>query len=291
VPKLRSRFTARWAATLLALLFTTFAQAQRLGPPFPSPQHAPYPGGIAVVNLGEAGSPVSEVRFDGKRVMTLRVPDGLFAVVGLSLDTKPGMHNLQVAAANNGTQVNFATAFEVKPKSYPAQHLTINPRFLQPSKADQARIERETPIIVEAREHWRDAVPASLTLQAPASGRQSSNFGLRRVLNGEERASHAGLDVAVPTGTPVHPAAAGQVINTGNYFYSGNTVFVDHGQGLSTVYMHLSRIDVKVGDTVTPHAVLGAVGATGLVTGPHLHWGVLLNGTYVDPSLFMNRAH
>ena len=107
------------------------------------------------------------------------------------------------------------------------------------------------------------------------------------MLNGQERAPHGGLDVAVPTGTPVRAAAAGRVINTGGYFYAGNTVFVDHGQGFITVYLHLSRIDVREGDRVERGAMLGAVGATGLVTGPHLHWGVLLNGVYVDPELFL----
>ena len=121
----------------------------------------------------------------------------------------------------------------------------------------------------------------------PVAG--SRSFGLRRVLNGEPHAPHAGLDVAVPSGTPVRAAAAGTVINTGHYFYAGNSVFVDHGQGLITIYLHLSHIDVKAGDTVERGANLGAVGATGLVTGPHLHWGVLLNGDYVDPGLFLKR--
>lgn len=252
--------------------------------------HAPYPGGIAVVKLGEADSPVAEVRFNDKRVLTLRTSDAVLAIVGLPLDIKPGQHNLQVRADNQGVQVHFATTFEVKPKAYPAQYLQISPRFLQPSKADQERIERETPIIIQARDHWSDAPPASLALQQPAQGRLSSNFGLRRVLNGQERAPHAGLDVAVPTGTPILAAAPGRVINTGDYFYAGKSVFLDHGQGFITVYLHMSRIDVKEGDRVEAGNTLGAVGATGLVTGPHLHWGVLLNGTYVDPSLFLKPA-
>lgn len=258
-------------------------------PPFPSPRHAPYPGGIAIVKLGEADSPVAEVLFNDKRVLTLRVADGFYAVVGIPLDAQPGMHNLQVRAANNGAQVNFTTAFEVKPKAYPTQHLQISPRFLQPSKADQERIAREVPIIIAAREHWSDAPPASFSLQQPSLGRLSSNFGLRRVLNGKDSAPHAGLDVAVPTGTPVRAAAAGRVVHTGDFFYAGKTVFLDHGQGFITVYLHLSRIDAKAGDGVEAGALLGAVGATGLVTGPHLHWGVLLNGTYVDPALFLSR--
>jgi murein DD-endopeptidase MepM/ murein hydrolase activator NlpD len=253
------------------------------------PRHTPLPGGVAVVKIGEPDSQVTEVTFNGNRVLTLRQPNGLLALVGLALDTKPGMHNLQVKAAGDTTQLSYSTAFEVKPKAYPVQHLQISPRFLAPLKSDLERIENEKPIIVKATSHWSDTPPASLMLDSPSNGRLSSNFGLRRVLNGQERAPHAGLDVAVPTGTPVRAAAPGRVINTGGYFYAGNTVFVDHGQGFITIYLHLSRIDVKEGDVVERGANLGAVGATGLVTGPHLHWGVLLNGVYVDPGLFMKR--
>lgn len=245
------------------------------------------PGGVAIVKLGDADSPVAEVSFNGKRVLTLRQANGLYALVGVALDTTPGMHTLQVRAASDAVQLAFTTAFEIKPKTYPAQHLKINPRFLAPTQSDRERIERETTLIIQAANHWSDAAPDDLTLTLPSSGRLSSRFGLRRVLNGQERAPHGGLDVAVPTGTPVRAAAAGRVINTGNYFYAGNTVFVDHGQGFITVYLHLSRIDVKENDTVERGATLGAVGATGLVTGPHLHWGVLLNGVYVDPELFL----
>ena len=272
----------------IALTAACFAQAP-LQRPFPHPHHSPYPGGVAVVKLGEADSQVAEVLFKGNRVLTLRQANGFFALVGLALDTRPGTHHLQVRAAGDSVQLDFNTAFEVKPKAYPVQHLQINPRFLAPSKTDQDRIEREKPMILQATSHWSDTAPESLTLDAPSSGRLSSNFGLRRVLNGQERAPHAGLDVAVPSGTPVHAAAAGRVINTGHYFYAGSTVFVDHGQGFITIYLHLSRIDVKEGDSVERGAVLGAVGATGLVTGPHLHWGVLLNGVYVDPGLFIKR--
>jgi len=247
------------------------------------------PGGVAIVKLGGADSQVSEVSYNGKRVLTLRQAGGLFALVGLPLDTAPGMQTLHLRTTVDSMQLTFATAFEVKPKAYPAQHLKINPRFLEPSTTDQQRIERETPLLIQARGHWSDAAPDSLILDVPSSGRLSSRFGLRRVLNGQERAPHGGLDVAAPTGTPVHAANAGRVINTGDYFYAGKSVFLDHGKGFITVYLHLSRIDVKEGDTVDRGALLGAVGATGLVTGPHLHWGVLLNGVYVDPELFLKR--
>jgi len=251
------------------------------------PHHAPYPGGVAVVKIGGTDSRVRDVLFNGKRVLTLRQADGLHAVVGLPLDTKPGKHMLQINAGDGALNPAYDTTFEVKAKNYPAQHLKISSRFTQPTAEDLKRNERDQIAITRAKNHWSDKAPANLVLDLPASGPLSARFGLRRVLNGKEGSPHAGLDVAVGTGTPLRAAAAGRVIATGDYFYSGKSVFVDHGQGFITLYIHMSRIDVKEGDSVERGATLGLSGATGRVTGPHLHWAVLLNGAYVDPEIFL----
>lgn len=251
------------------------------------PRHTPYPGGVAVVKLSEGDVPVMDVAYAGNRVLTVKRDDGLFGIVGIPLDAIPGLQKLHIAAGQGTVQVVYETGFEIKAKTYPAQYLKIDPRFLQPSAADQKRIERDQPLIEAAKKHWSDALPASLGLDLPATGRLSASFGERRVLNGKESASHAGLDLAVGMGTPVRAAAAGRVIATDDYFYSGKSVFVDHGQGFITLYIHLSRIDVKEGDSVARGGVLGLSGASGRVTGPHLHWSVLLNGVYVDPELFL----
>ncbi len=254
------------------------------------PRHAPYPGGVAVVKLGEPDSPVREVLFGGARVLMVRHAEGLLAVLGLGLDVAPGRHTLHIKAGEGSLKPAYDTTFEVKPKFYPAQHLKISSRFMQPSPEDVQRNERDQIAIARAKTHWSADVPASFTLVIPAKGPLSARFGLRRVLNGKESSSHNGLDVAVGTGTPLRAAAAGRVIATGDYFYSGQSVFVDHGQGFITLYIHMSRIDVKEGDAVERGALLGLSGATGRVTGPHLHWAVLLNGVYVDPELFLRAA-
>jgi murein DD-endopeptidase MepM/ murein hydrolase activator NlpD len=134
---------------------------------------------------------------------------------------------------------------------------------------------------------WSNEQPESLRLPQPVPGVRSSSFGMRRIFNGESRNPHTGMDIAAPTGTPVHTPIAGTVIDTGEFFFNGNTVFVDHGRGLISMYCHLSAIDVKPGQHLASGARLGLVGMTGRATGPHLHWGLSLNRAWVDPELFV----
>ncbi len=249
------------------------------------PQHNPVPGGVAVIDLSAAGSAPPTARWGEQQLAVLRDGGRWVALLGIPLDTLPGTLEISVFSGSTAT----ALSVPVHVKNYPEQRLTIkDKRKVEPNADDLARIEREREVTEAIKRRFSDAAPAT-DFALPASGPLSSRFGLRRVFNGQPRNPHAGLDVAVGTGAPVKAPAAGVVANTGDYFFNGNTVFIDHGQGLLTAYMHLSRIDVRSGQPVKKGEILGAVGSTGRVTGPHLHWAVILNNTAVDPELFLIR--
>lgn len=241
----------------------------------------PVPGGVAVVDLGDAAQRPA-ARYRDRPVLVLR-EDGRrwIAVVGLPLTVKAGREQLQL---DDGSTRSFAVAA----RHYREQRITLkNQQQVTPNAANLARIERELAVQNDAYRQFSARQPSNLLFDRPVNGPLSSPFGLRRFFNGEERNPHSGLDFAVPAGTPVKAPAAGRVILVGDYFFNGKTVFVDHGQGLISMFCHLSQIGVKAGDELTRGAVLGKVGATGRATGPHLHWNVSLNDARVDPAIFI----
>lgn len=258
------------------------------------PQEAPdvwpralqVPGGVARLSLGPAATrPVAHAG----DVPVLVVGDAIewTALVGIALAAAPGAAHITVRTADGSPrQVDY----EVARKRYSEQRLSVAPRTVDLSPENQARFERERDHQALVMATFTEPVGGALTslrMQVPVPGRRSSSFGLRRVFNGQARNPHSGMDIAAPTGTPIAAPLPGRVIDTGDYFFNGNTVWLDHGQGLLTMVCHLSAIDVRVGDVLATGQHLGAVGATGRVTGPHLHWGVMLNRTMVDPALFL----
>jgi murein DD-endopeptidase MepM/ murein hydrolase activator NlpD len=225
------------------------------------------------------------VYYEGNRVMVRQHDNRWVAIVGIALETQPGRHTLQV---HRGSRPPQLVPFTVHAKEYAVQHITLqNRRMVQPTDDDLQRITREKTRLEAAFAHWSDTAPGALTFSLPVAGEFSSPFGLRRFFNNQPRKPHSGLDIAAPQGTPVQAPMAGQVIDTGNYFFNGKTVFLDHGQGLITMYCHLERIDVKPAQHVARGYRIGTVGMTGRVTGPHLHWSVSLNRTVVDPMLLL----
>jgi len=205
-------------------------------------------------------------------------------LIGIDLDTKPGRYVVNVTGLDvDGKAVTVEYPITVAPKTFATRTLTVDPQFVTPPREALARIQKESERVraifdaVSPERYWTG--PFVL----PVPGRPISEFGKRSVYNGEPRSPHAGTDFAGATGTPIKAPNAGKVALAANLFYSGNTIILDHGQGLFSYFGHMSAFSAHEGDTVAAGDVVGKVGATGLVTGPHLHWSVRLAGTRVDP--------
>lgn len=267
---------------LVLLAILVYVSALSVANALDLPIESTVPGGIAIISIHTQEKP--EAYFHDLRVMVVGSSDNWKAIVGIPLTEKTGTQVLTV----NNNDIKTKYKFEIRNKEYETQYLTIkNKRKVNPNKQDMSRIVAEKEIISKAKLHWRDNEDVALQFIKPAKGPYSSPFGLKRFFNKQPRKPHSGLDIAAPKGTPIVAPADGVVINTGDYFFNGNTVFIDHGQGLITMYCHMNQISINEGTQVKTGDIIGNVGLTGRVTGAHLHWSVLLNNTTVDPILFL----
>jgi hypothetical protein len=273
------RFASRAAAILIILM----GQLALSAVPYSLPRESAVPGGVKLIRLEYKGTNVPAVDVDGERTMVIQDGTDWVAVIGIPLSAPLTARNVVVHDTDGRQQLQFT----VGDKRYASQSLKVAPRQVNLSREDLARVSRERVVIDAALSRWSNQQPESLHLPQPVPGVRSSSFGMRRIFNGESRNPHTGMDIAAPTGTPVRVPIAGTVVDTGEFFFNGNTVFVDHGRGLISMYCHLSEIDVKPGQQVAAGARLGLVGMTGRATGPHLHWGLSLNRAWVDPELFV----
>lgn len=211
-------------------------------------------------------------------------PDVRQALLGVDLEKAAGKYEFTVAAQMpSGERVSCRVMVEVKEGHFATENLTVKKQFVEPNPEQEARAEAETKRL---REIFDRVTPERLwdgPFRTPLDGVvKGTNFGRRRVLNGHPGSPHSGVDFPAPTGTPVHASQKGRVVLAEGLFFAGNTVIVDHGLGIYTLYCHFSEIDVKAGDIVEAGAILGKVGATGRVTGPHLHWGLTVERARVN---------
>ena len=248
------------------------------------PHPASVPGGVALVQLGPEPSPPL-ARFNGERVLVAGDATGWYAVVGIPLDAKTGAAlHLTVERTEREPET---IAVEIGRKRYASQHLSVKPGQVELSPEDLARHEQERVHLRGVLRTFTESAPDSLVLLQPCEGTRSDSFGKRRFFNRQPRSPHSGLDIAAPDGAPVIAAGAGNVLDAGDYFFSGRTLILDHGRGFLTLYAHLSAIDANTGDRVPAGKRIAAVGASGRVTGPHLHFSVYLNAAAVNPELFI----
>lgn len=237
------------------------------------------------MNLGPEISPPL-ARFNGERVLVAGDASGWLAVVGIPLDAKVGASlPLTVERAEREPEI---VGLEIGRKRYATQHLSVKPEQVELSPADLARHEEERAHLRGVLRTYSESAPDTLLLLQPCEGPRSDSFGKRRFFNRQPRNPHNGLDIAAPDGTPVSAAGTGSVLDVGDYFFSGHTLILDHGRGFLTLYAHLSAIEANTGDRVPAGKRIGSVGASGRVTGPHLHFSVYLNAVAVDPELFIS---
>jgi len=276
-PAIRRR--ALLATALGACALPTIAKGEKPGP---WPHEARVPGGVARIALGPSAER-PQAFSDDVPLLVMGTAAAWTALVGIALAAKPGTRSIRVKLGDATRTLSYAIA----PKRYAEQHLKVAPRTVDLSPEDLARFERERAHQQAVIATFNPLMAGDLAMRAPVPGPRSDSFGKRRFFNGQPRNPHSGMDIAAAMGTPVGAPLAATVIDTGDYFFNGQTVWLDHGGGLLSMLCHLSRIDVAPGDRLATGALVGAVGATGRVTGPHLHWTVSLNRASVDPALFL----
>jgi murein DD-endopeptidase MepM/ murein hydrolase activator NlpD len=222
--------------------------------------------------------------WEKREVPAFRIGETWATILGVDLDATPGEQKADVLLTmDDGRSEKREATIKVVAKKYPTTELKVEEKYVQLSPANLARATRESK---ETEAIYAKVTNETFWEQAftiPIAGQSGTNFGHRRVFNGEPRAPHAGADLRAATGTPIHATNTGRVVLAKSLFFTGNTVILDHGLGIYSLYAHLSRIDVKRGEIVMNGQVLGLAGATGRVTGPHLHWGMRVQGARVDP--------
>lgn len=273
----------RLPALLLGLLLGTTAAAL--------PQESRVPGGIAILPLPTDLPADLQATHEGRPVFIEKISTGeRRLVVGIPHAAAPG--ESRVVISDSSRQTVLATLpFEVADKQYPEQHIKLrDDKHVHPSPEELARYDREAK---EQQAAYRAYTPTSSRwpdFMQPTRGEANASFGRKRFFNGEPRAPHLGMDIAAPQGQPVVAPADGVVVQTGDYFFNGRTVMIDHGQGLVSMLCHLSEMRVQAGDRVRRGDLVGLVGKTGRATGPHLHWTVSLNDARIDPLLVLSAA-
>lgn len=271
---------ALWIAVVLTAIVGGAPRAAAVKPSLTLEARSFRPGELVIATIATPDdASVVEVEGLGRTWPSHALGPGTWrAVLGIDLDQKPGRYEV---VARAGALV-LTKAVTVEPRSFPVRRLRVNPDFVNPPPELTARIEAESRFVEQVFAHPALEPLWSGPFRRPVPQPANSRFGTRSVFNGEPRNPHAGTDFLSPAGTPVHAPNAGRVVAARDLFFSGNTVMIDHGAGLFSQLAHLSRIDVQEGEMVRAGQVVGLVGATGRVTGAHLHWGVRVSGARVD---------
>lgn len=264
------------------------------------PKNSSVPGGVAILNLDlEKDALTPKAYFNNKEILVVATKNkknkenknnnfSYHAIIGLDLNTKPGNYKLRYNYLSNNKLVSKYKNFIVQDKQYKISSITIkNNNMVNPDPETSKVILSDIQKIKQAIKIRSDIIPDNFKFQQPVVGQKTTSFGARRIINKISKNPHSGMDIAAPKSTPVYAASSGKVVLSDNFYLSGNMIAIDHGGGLITMYAHLDKTLVKLGEKVDNNTKIGLVGSTGRVTGPHLHWTVKLNETSVDPELFL----
>jgi murein DD-endopeptidase MepM/ murein hydrolase activator NlpD len=279
-------------ATLLATaLFVSRAVAVALEPPAPTLHARAYQPGELVVLTVPTNAAASDVRVRafGHDIPAFREgKDACVALIGIDLDVLPGKQTVTIDLPDGK---HLVQTFAVARHRFPTRKLQVDPDFVTPPPSVQERIEREAR---ELAAIWKTSAADRLWTEAfvrPVPGDANSSFGTRSVFNGQARSPHGGADFPSPTGTPIHAPGGGRIVLARDLYFTGNTVVIDHGLGMFSTLAHLSAFETREGERVEAGQIVGRVGATGRVTGPHLHWAVRIGGARVDPLSVLALLH
>jgi murein DD-endopeptidase MepM/ murein hydrolase activator NlpD len=266
----------------LSLIVLSVPSTAQQNTQFMLPQDSRVPGGLAVISL-DSSNTAKNVMFNGQKVWQLSDDNhNNWAVIGIPLNQKSGKVDYTI----DGKRYSFT----IKDKAYKEQYLTVKRKHSNPPAAQIKRIQEESRLSKKAFTTFSNTLESKPYREflKPAQGPTSSPFGLKRFFNEQPRRPHSGIDIAAPRGADIIAPADGKIILTGNFFFNGNSLFIDHGQGLITMYCHMDILEREQGDKVKAGEVIGKIGSTGRATGPHLHWTVSLNNSRVEPLLFLS---
>ena len=239
-------------------------------------------GGVYIYQVKRHNS-YSDIFLNSQQLLTIEYKDKYFLIYAIPYESKLGKNSLEIKINNKVSYLSF----NVEEKTFDTQNIYVDSKYIKPGSDSQKRINLERNNLRTAKDTWYDESP-DLKFIIPADGIVTGKFGTKRFYNGKEGSFHNGLDVAAEKGSPIISPSKGKVILTGNYYYNGKFIVIDHGKGLKSIFIHLDDILVEEGEVISKGDLIGKIGNTGKSTGPHLHWSLLLNKTYVDPEYFLD---
>jgi len=245
-----------------------------------------HPGGIYITEISKAEYN-QDLLIDGQKILKWNKNNKFYVLYGLSYHLKTEQHNFEIK--NQDGAVLREIGINIVQKNFRTQKIKVNKKYTKPTDEILKKIKKDRIKLVKARKIWFENNP-DMEFILPVKGITTGIFGTKRFYNGIEGNYHNGFDIAADTGTPIVAPSSGKITLTGNFFYNGKTIILDHGRSLKSIMIHLDEILVEENQYVEKGQIIGKVGTTGKSTGAHLHWSVLVNNTYIDPELLIDKS-